>query len=44
MIQLYTLIRETFVIQRYRQIEIEGMVGKDIPSKQQPEDSKERLY
>ena len=43
MIQLYTLIRETFVIQRYRQIEIEGMVGKDIPSKQ-PEDSKERLY
>lgn len=44
MIQLYTLIWDTFVIQRYRQAEIEGMVEKDIPSKQQPEDSKERFY
>ena len=44
MIQLYTLIRDTSVIQRYSQVEIEGMVEKDIPSKQQPKDSKERLY
>lgn len=44
MIQLYALIRDTLVIQRHRQAEIEGMVEKDIPSKQQPKDSKERLY
>ena len=44
MIRLYTLIWDTFVIQRYRQAETEGMVEKDIPSKQQPKDSEERLY
>ena len=40
MIQLYALIRDTLVIQRHRQAEIEGMVEKDIPSKQQPKDPK----
>lgn len=43
MIQLYALIRDTLVIQRHEQAETEGMVEKDIPSKQQPKDSKERL-